>query len=82
MHPDPATNRPSRARRVAEAVFVAAVVGFLFSFPVRTVLRGRVGQTTTLDGENRVAAQFPDLGSTPAKEWGSAVEAWYDDSMP
>lgn len=82
MHSDPATNRPSRARRAAEAVFAAAVVGFLLSFPVRTVLRGRVGKTTTLEGENRTATPFPDLRSTPAKEWGRGIEAWYDDAMP
>lgn len=82
MRPDPATNRPSPARRAAEAVFVAAVLGFLFSFPVRTLLRGRVERTTTLDGENRAAAPFPDLRSTPAREWGRGIEAWYDDAMP
>lgn len=82
MQTDPATTRPTRARRAAEAVFAAAVVGFLLSFPVRTLLRGRVAETVTLDGENRAAAPFPDLGSTPAKEWGRAVETWYDDAMP
>ena len=82
MPTDPATNRPTRARRAAEAVFAAAVLGFLLSFPVRTVLRGRVGETTTLDGENRAATPFPDLRSAPAKEWGRGVEAWYDDAMP
>ena len=82
MLADSATNRPSRARRAAEAVFVAAVVGFLLSFPVRTVLRGRVGETTTLDGENRAATPFPDLRSTTAKKWGRDIEAWYDDAMP
>lgn len=82
MRPDTATNRPSRARRAAEAVFVAVVLGYLFSFPVRTILRGRVEQTMTLDGENRAATPFPDLGSTPVKEWGNSVEAWYDDAMP
>lgn len=82
MRPAPATNRPSPARRAAEAVFVAVVLGFLFSFPVRTLLRGRVEQTTTLEGENRAATPFPDLRSTPVEEWGDGIEAWYDDAMP
>ena len=82
MSADPATIRSSRARRVAEAAFVALVFGFLFSFPVRTVLSGRIRETVTLDGENRAATPFPDLPATPAKEWGRGIEAWYDDAMP
>ena len=71
-----------RARRAAEAVFAAVLLGFLLSFPIRIALRGDVGQTVTLDGENRAATPFPDLRATPAKGWGRAVEAWYDDAMP
>ena len=82
MSADPATTRPIRARRAAETVFAALVVGFLLSFPVRTLLRGRVAETITLDGENREAAPFPDLRTTSAKDWGRGIEAWYGDAMP
>lgn len=82
MSADPATNRPTRARRAAETVFAALVVGFLLSFPLRTVLRGRVAETITLDGENRDAAPFPDLRETPPEKWGAGIEAWYGDAMP
>ena len=82
MPADPATTRPIRARRAAETVFAALVAGFLLSFPVRTLLRGCVAETVTLDGENRAAAPFPDLCATPPEKWGAGIEAWYGDAMP
>ena len=32
--------------------------------------------------ENRGLAEKPDLRATPVKQWGGAVEAWYNDSLP
>ena len=32
--------------------------------------------------ENRGLAAKPDLRTTPVKQWGGAVEAWYNDSLP
>lgn len=71
-----------RAKRAAEAVFAALVLGFMLSFPVRAAFQGRVEGAVELDGENRVATPFPDLAATPAKEWGKGIEAWYGDAMP
>ena len=76
------TPPPSRNRRVAEAVFAALVLGFLLSFPIRTFWGGRPTETVTLAGENRPAAEVPDLASIPAKEWGAGVETWYNDAIP
>jgi hypothetical protein len=73
---------PFRARRAAEAVFCAAALGFLLSFPVRTLLHGNIRTAVTLDGENREAAPFPDFRALPAAEWGKSIETWYGDAMP
>ena len=79
---DTSASRPSRARCAAEAVFAVVVVGFLLSFPIRTLLHGHVTQTVTLDGENRTATPFPALRTLPADKWGDRIEAWYGDAMP
>ncbi len=82
QRPDTFECRSFRVHRAAEAVFVAVVMGFLLSFPVRIFLRGNVTQTVTLDGENRKATAFPDLQTLPAKQMGSGIETWYNDAMP
>lgn len=75
----------SRARLAIAIAFVAFWMAALCASPLMRVswkLAGWPDWRGIRIVENRGLAAKPDLRTTPVKQWGGAVEAWYNDSLP
>ena len=78
-------SQSSRAFRAVNGAFVAFWMAALCLSPLLRVswkVAGWPDWSGVEIAENRELAVKPDLRTTPVKEWGSGIEAWYRDSLP